>query len=106
MDRAKTIKGLLGIEGDDHETTISFHLASAIQEVLNYCNIEELPKELEYMVINMVIKHMRATVEGMEQVKSQTNGSASVTFNTDPITATLLTGYKSQLNRFRRLDWS
>ena len=106
------LKQLLGVqnEEDKKDTILLFVLNKIENMILNYCNIEKVPKRLENVMLNMAVDLYRAESFGQEQaegsVKSITEGDISVSF--DSATSEnlgFLNNYTTQLNRYRKLDW-
>ena len=109
----KVIKELLGPNAPS-DTVINYWLNATERYILNYCNLDTLPTELEYVLTEMTCLRINYNVNGVgtgsKNVSSVTDGSQSVSysfagqksFNSDD---DILNGYKSQLNRFRRLKW-
>lgn len=82
--------------------------------VCNYCNIEEVPKGLENVMLNMAVDLYRAESLGQETaegtVKSITEGDVTVSFSSASAVSEnsgmqFLKGYTAQLNRYRKLKW-
>lgn len=82
--------------------------------VCNYCNIDDVPKGLENVMLNMAVDLYRAESLGQEQaegsVKSITEGDVTVSFASassasENLGMTFLKDYTAQLNRYRKLGW-
>ena len=59
-----TIKTLLGITGTSKDTLLNIYIAMVEEEILNYCNIEEMPEGLTNTAIQMVLhKYNQAGTE-------------------------------------------
>jgi len=101
MERLARLKMLLGIEGTDEDERLTFVLESTEQKILNYCNIKELPAELETVLIEMSANFYDASdgVPSSVQV-----GDTSVQYRRDE--DSIIREYKAQLHRFRRVVWS
>lgn len=54
FDFLSNVKLLLGISGEGEDGVIQFLIATVNQEILNYCNINELPPALNYTLCMMV----------------------------------------------------
>lgn len=81
------VKSNLKIEDDTKDLTIK----DAIQEVLNHCNLKELPMELEpfirkkvQSIINYEKEHGDSTVFDVKSIKE---GDTSITYNVDKKTS-------------------
>lgn len=93
----ETIKMLLCVEDTSKDAIINFHIQSITQKILNYCNITELPIELETIVIEKVV----SSISDKKDVKSESMGSVSKTY-ADKQT-NILDDVTPQLNRFRKV---
>lgn len=109
----EVLKDLLGISKEDSskDAVLQFTLSQVEDTILNYCNLEEIPKRLINMVYRMAIDLYRSENFGEEesklQVSSLSEGDTSTSFSnvSDSIQGTLLKDYKGQLNRFRKVRW-
>lgn len=108
------LKNLLGIDLDDNtKDSILLFIMNDIEEtVLNYCNLEEMPKGLINTAYRMSIDLYRNENLGDEMVPlgsitSISEGDTSVSYksNTAEFKDTLLKNYRTQLNRYRKLVW-
>lgn len=101
------VKTNLGIEGDSKDLIIS----DIIQEVLNYCNISDIPEALEPFIrkkVKTIINYENENgTETVFDVKSIKEGDTSITYNTDEVSRETIYGLsekdKAILKRFRRL---
>ncbi len=106
---------------ENDRTLVSYILENVKRSVLNYCNLKELPEELESAVINATCaEYIRAwkntgkmngkTAEAV--VKSVQEGDTTITFaegeapgkKLDRLISSMELDY-SALNAFRRLRW-
>lgn len=101
------IKRRLKIEDNLSDAIIEDFIEEATQRILNYCNISELPNELEFVVIQIVQDMFK---ENNQQVESITRGDITikyVTENYNKLTgaggADFLNNYIGILNKFRRV---
>ena len=112
FDYLKTVKVLLGIAGDEQDAILPVYISMVRQSILNYCNISELPKELDYTLCQMTADTYRdittqqsgGDVKGNVASISEDGRSVSFTSGTelkasieDRITRA------SELNRFKKL---
>lgn len=95
------LKEYLEIDGTDEDARLTFILESTEQKILNYCNIESLPAELETVLIEMAADFYisRYGVPSSVQV-----GDTSAQYRRDE--DSIIREYKSQLHRFRRVVWT
>lgn len=106
------LKQLLGVTGDAQDALLAFVYDDARQAVLNYCNIEAVPPELDSTLLRIAADIWRAegfglTEEQCKVVHSVSDGSQSVTYEaakdrTAGI-ADIVRKYAPALNAFRRL---
>ncbi|MCY9764784.1 phage head-tail connector protein [Paenibacillus alvei] len=111
LDRLKLA---LGITGSDKDELLRFVLDTVVDEILNYCNLEELPTRLENIAVRMATDLWRSEGYGSESkpqaVKSISRGDVSTSF-TDTSTGevkgikAIMDDYTAQLNAFRKLRW-
>lgn len=107
------VKELLGT---DNDTAVDFTVAMVTDEVLNYCNLKQLPERLENIVVMMccdALKQNGLDKEHQDQsdnIKSIHEGDTSISYisPTEVIlervkNPSFMFQYASQLNRFRRL---
>ncbi len=111
------LKLLLGITGEDRDDILSFALETATDMALGYCNLDELPPQLENTVVRMAADLYRSEGYGQAAVpqvaQSVARGDVTVNYgsgnngNTAQITGgkSILDDYRAQLNAFRRLRW-
>lgn len=96
------LKSELGIANTD--TSKDEDLNSVIDKVtrkaLNYCNIKEIPAELEETLISMCVDLYKPTAPVLSMKKGDTN----FTYGQSPIES-LMNDYKSDLNEFRKVRW-
>lgn len=114
MELLTTLKKLLGITTDDKDEILTFVLEAVTQAVKNYCWIDELPEELDPLVLSMSVDYYRAQEPGKETadgvLKSISEGDVSMSFQTEGTAGeeaglSLLRGYEQQLARFRKPGW-
>ena len=101
------VKEHLGIEDDSKDLIIN----DVILECLNYCNLKELPEELEPFVRKKVKTIMDYEAEvgsnAVFDVKSIKEGDTSITYNIDEVSRETIYGLSNQdkriLAQYRRL---
>jgi hypothetical protein len=88
------IKILLGITDNDE---LLYEIIKLIEaKILSYLNIEELPKELEYILIELSIERYNRI--GSEGLNSESSDGVSFTYNNND----MLDRYKEDLDRYSR----
>ncbi|PEL12672.1 phage head-tail connector protein [Bacillus sp. AFS017336] len=107
---SELVKILLGVSDSSKNAIINFYIESVTQKILNYCNITELPEELESIVVEKVVAIMKNLIasEGNGPVKKITRGDTVIeygTSNSDSSGSVILDDVKSQLNKFRRVKF-
>lgn len=116
-----------GYEGVDVEM-LTLHALSVREFILNYCNIENMPKGLKFTYVNMICASyldlyvVKNYVNGVDNEKaiatsvaSITEGDVSVTYkdnassdkvlNAKALIGSLMDGYRAYLTRYRRMAW-
>lgn len=94
MDIKKTVIELLkpfGVEIAEDDFSLLFLIQSTTQDILNFCNLKELPKELEHVVERRVVANVlnlklqasgEESIEVEKGIKSITEGDVSVSYDT------------------------
>ena len=109
------LKLILGVKKEDAEKddVFTFTLETVQDEVLNYCNISEIPPALENIVVRMAADLYRS--EGFGQAaapvaaKSIKRGDVTVDYGESRTVSNITGGksvlddYKAQLQAFRKL---
>lgn len=103
-------------ENPDYDKIIDFTVDKIMNDIANYCNIpiDELPKELSTVVVNMAIQAIKVNGfldgESAANIQSLNEGDTSVTFKPVSDIYVALQGlnpitdnYTNILNNFRRL---
>lgn len=103
--------------------TIDYAIKSEKQDILNFCALEELPVELEHILVKRVIGnllHFIVQIKGNEGVnidsmgvKSISEGDISISYNTNLDRSKLIFDFineareygKEELYSFRKLRW-
>lgn len=110
----QSLKLILGITGDEKDGLLKFVLDTVTDEVMNYCNIIEIPAGLERVIIRMAADMYRSEGYGQEakdpSVKSVSRGDQSTSFDTTAVGnleagKSIIDDYASQLNAYRKLRW-
>lgn len=104
------VKTLLGITDGEKDALISFCVDAATDEVKNFCNLEELPTELENIVVRMAVDMYRSEVYGSAErggVSSVSRGDVRVDYGSSVGGVSgekaFIDDYKSQLYAFRKM---
>ena len=109
LDKLKT---LLGITDSEKDFALQYVIDAVTDTVLNYCNIEKLPPQLENTVLSICMDKYRAESIGQEQAQGRvtgiTEGTVTVSFGTpysvnDNPSMAFLKNYAAQLDRFKKL---
>ena len=108
-----TFRSLLGITTTDKDDVLQFVLDDVEETVLNYCNLDTLPKGLVKTAYRMAMDLYRAESFGQEAIESGVSsiseGGATVSFKSSnydtSFTSSLLKNYERQLTEYRRLKW-
>ena len=108
-----TFRTILGITTTDKDDVLQFVLDDVEETVLNYCNLDTLPKGLVKTAYRMAMDLYRAESFGQEAIESGVSsiseGGATVSFKSSnydtSFTSSLLKNYERQLTEYRRLKW-
>ena len=112
FDYQKKVKMLLGISNSDTDEVLLMYIAVATQEILNYCNINELPSALNYTLCQMVAdlykdnKKSNASNAVVGNVSSISEDGRSVSFTNGTELKTDIQDRitrLTELNRFKKL---
>lgn len=107
-------KKLLSLDVSDtsKDVPLQFTLDDTLDTILNYCNLSELPNELETTAYRMAIDLFRNESPGEEStplgpISSISEGDTSTSFksSSSDFKDHLLKDYKVQLNRFRKVGF-
>ena len=96
MPSLENVKTLLGISDNTQDNLLNLYLTRATSFVKNYCNIDEIPSELDEVIEDIAVYRYR--MNGVENVKSESKGSLSETYH-DSMPDDII----AQLNRYRRV---
>lgn len=77
------------------EPRILSYISQMKSKAMAYCNLAELPGEMFYTIVDMVEQRM-----GVGMVASVSRGDTSIKYNTAD---EIVSGFRSELNKFRRL---
>ena len=114
MLKLDKLKCLLGISLDDNtkDVYLEFVLDDIFQIIKDYCNIKEVPEELNATVLKMAIdlyrnKNLGEEDNSLGSISSVSEGDTTVSYrsNVHEFKDSLVNDYKAQLNRYRRLVW-
>lgn len=107
-----TLRVLLGVQGMDQDRILLHCLETCEGLVLDYCNLESLPKALTSVVYDMAIDQYRMSGYGRSAaptgaVAQMSEGEQSVSFmEASRVDASgLLKNYAARLNAHRKLRW-
>ena len=108
-----TFRTILGITTTDKDDVLQFVLDDVEETVLNYCNLDSIPKGLVKTAYRMAMDLYRAEGFGQEAIESGVSsiseGGATVSFKSSnydtSFTSSLLKNYERQLMEYRRLKW-
>ena len=88
------------------DAALAFAAERSMEMVQAYCNLEEMPAELEHVCVCMGLEiHDKG---GLQEggIKEITEGKVSVTFADEADTAgAFLQHYQEELNRVRKMQW-
>ena len=96
---------LTELELSEPTALIELDIARVIQQVKNYCNLEEIPEALNFTIADMVADLQRERSGDCINFTDTDMGDTSYSFSVDDAIDNLVRDYKSNLNSFRRLRW-
>lgn len=97
-----------------NETTISLVLDILIQKIKNYCNREDIPTELELVIVEMLAEYNKSLsssgqdTQNTGEIKAITRGNTKIEYNVSTNTKItsmddLISKYKTHLIRFKKV---
>ena len=108
MTQLEKLKQLIGITDDTKDFILEFTIERIENAIKDYCNIKEIPEEINNAVLSMGMELYRAeNFEGEEEgkdIKSIQVGDTTTTFETNKkidIPKEFLKNYKAQLESIR-----
>lgn len=114
MDKIKLVRLQLG-NLDITDDIIKLRLSEIEQEILNFCNLREVPKELKFTWVRMVVdliwsNHYQANPSELEVVTAVKEGDTQVGYGINKPTGVLaiekvMKDYQNKLISFRRVKW-
>ncbi|SFE38263.1 hypothetical protein [Peptostreptococcus sp. D1] len=98
----------------ENEITISLVLDILIQKIKNYCNREDIPTELELVIVEMLAEYNKSLSSSGQDtqntggIKSITRGNTKIEYNVSTNTKItsvddLISKYKTHLIRFKKV---
>lgn len=104
----ENIKLLLGLNDDSKDQIILYYIDKVSDEILNYCNLEDLPSKLEWIVESKIYGILKSqfSPQSTGEVKAVTRGDTRIEYNVataESSDITLSNSEKMQCNAFRRL---
>lgn len=94
------IKILIDIEDSRSDAILNIMIKDAIQVILNYCHIKNLPPALEHAAREIVINQFKVDNDG--NVASIKRGDTQITYSGSISTEILTEKQKSSLNAYRK----
>ncbi len=83
-DNVDTVKAIMGIEDDSIDLYLSFCEQKLIDEILDRCNIEEIPGRLNSLIQEFLIEQYNINKNGIgngkQEVSSASDNGQSVSF--------------------------
>lgn len=111
LDKLKELLGL-DIRDTSNNGTLNFIMDDIKEIILNYCNVEELPKGLVNTAYRMAIDAYRNENIGQEEnslgsISSISEGETTVSYRSSAteFKDSLIKDYKIQLNQYRKIRW-
>lgn len=91
MDKVIELIELFGIRISTDDFCLAFAVESTIQDILNYCNLKEIPVELEHVIVRRVLAKLldfKMQTSGADSIniekgiRSITEGDISISYDT------------------------
>lgn len=113
------VKLRLGLD-DSHDALIDSYVQEIGQRIMHYCNLTEVPRELELTLASMVIDALRIEQPNLPGIAETTGAGEEISIgdtSSRPAQAPGLTStaksvidavvlnYRVDLNRYRRMRW-
>ena len=105
------LKLLLGITDNAKDALLQFCLDNTVETIINYCNLTAFPGALENIAYRMAMELYRNENFGSQtatgQIASKSAGDVSVSYRDDAnYLQSILKDHRSQLNRYRVVNWT
>ena len=91
------LKKILGVQNSEKDEILEFYLSYTSDLVKIYCNIDEIPVNLENTLIFLTAEIYKQS----ENKKRLSMGDVSFEFNESAI----FSEYKNSLNKYRKIRW-
>lgn len=108
MDKVIELIELFGIRISTDDFYLAFAVESTIQDILNFCNLKEIPVELEHVIVRRVLAKIldfklqtsdADSINIEKGIKSITEGDVSISYDTSLDRGVLLSKFiKDGLN--------
>ena len=108
MDKVIELIELFGIRISTDDFYLAFAVESTIQDILNFCNLKEIPKELEHVIVRRVLAKIldfklqtsdADSINIEKGIRSITEGDVSISYDTSLDRGVLLSKFiKDGLN--------
>ncbi len=89
----------------DLDEEIDFCIGSAIQFFLNFCNLENVPEEADFLIYDMALKKIEA--EGLTKTEKEVDqikrGDTTITYKKGDSNVSIFDDFKTRMYSFRRL---
>ncbi|MDO5096506.1 MAG: head-tail connector protein [Peptostreptococcaceae bacterium] len=102
-------KLLLGIKDNDSDELLSLYLEMAKQKAMNYCNRDDIPPEMELVIVEMVAtkyKESQSAGGGGGAIESIKRGDTEIKYASGAKTnagADIFDSFTAQLARFAKM---
>lgn len=110
-DNIAKVKALLNIE-DDKDALVAFALDNASDIIKSYCNIDEVPAELNTILIRIAMDLYRnehlGSADTPQNVTSVSIGDTSTSFGdvSADFSQSIIKDYEKVLNRYRKVRFN
>lgn len=113
MDIVEFVKTELEIKSIQcSDEAINLYIEKTKAYIKRYCNIEDIPTELDYLIVEMAVRLIENKYEfatGNKEIKSKSMGDTSITYNTvsrkEYTYEEITNQFSTELNNYRCLKW-
>lgn len=103
MDYLEEVKIRLSITKPTYDQLLNSYIKQAMRKVMNYCNRKDIPRELFYVVVAIAVDLYNIGTNENRKVIEEKQGNRSVKYISSCDIDSVVSSYKSELNRFRRV---
>ncbi|WP_193774323.1 phage head-tail connector protein [Vallitalea guaymasensis] len=110
MDYLQEVKLRLDITDTSEDDKLNSYINQYLEEILNYCNIQEFPQGLNYTLVDIVVDIYNNSRKGsyLGNLSSESQGDRSINYQSyNKLTGAggsdFIKNYAKKLNRYRKI---